>query len=79
MHFHVPVFLERAGAVGTTQSEIATCLDLLRERPEVRHFEVETYAWDVLPGPLRTDDLAAGIAREIEYIVGLATAEGPAP
>ena len=34
----------------------------------VRHFEVETYAWNVLPKELRTDDLAEGIAREILWL-----------
>ena len=32
------------------------------------HFEVETYAWNVLPEPLQPTDLAIGIARELQWL-----------
>ena len=71
VHFHVPLFLEAAGAVGTTQHEVATCLEVLADEP-VTHWEVETYAWDVLPEPLRSGTLAEGIARELDWLVSVA-------
>jgi hypothetical protein len=72
-HFHVPVFAERLGALGTTQGAIDDCLAELAswpvdERPTV---ELETYAWNSLPdGALGADGLAAGIAREIRWLDG---------
>lgn len=77
VHFHVPVFLDsldRAGVVGTTRGEIGAYLAAIQPGDETRHFEVETYAWDVLPPEVKTpehqtDDLADGIARELESIV----------
>jgi hypothetical protein len=68
VHFHVPVFLESIGALGTTQSTIGRCLRLMEARPEVRHFEVETYAWEVLPRSLQAGELAEGIAREMAWV-----------
>ncbi len=35
---------------------------------DCRHFEVETYAWTVLPDELKTTDLAQGIARELLWM-----------
>jgi hypothetical protein len=68
VHFHVPVFLERSGLIQTTQSEIAACLRAIRPGDGVHHFEVETYAWNVLPPELQTPDLADGIARELLWV-----------
>jgi sugar phosphate isomerase/epimerase len=67
VHFHVPIHLPVIGLLGTTQEQIGPCLALARELG-VRHFEVETYAWTVLPRHLRPSDLAAGIADEIRWL-----------
>ncbi|HEY8505190.1 MAG TPA: metabolite traffic protein EboE, partial [Gemmataceae bacterium] len=66
VHFHVPVYLDRFGHLETTQGEIRECLRALGPEPGV-HFEVETYAWGVLPEGLRVPELADGIARELEW------------
>ena len=54
VHFHVPVFAESVGGLDTTRDEIVSCLKVLEgagsEELRCRHFEVETYAWDRLPG-----------------------------
>ena len=73
VHFHVPIFLERLGPLETTAHEIDTWIELVRDRPEIRHFEVETYAWDVLPPSLAGVDLAEGIAHELTWLVERAT------
>ena len=44
------------------------CLAAAREMSDCRHFEVETYAWGVLPAELRQPDLAAGIADEMRWL-----------
>jgi len=67
-HFHLPIFVEKFGAIGTTNHEIVDCLKNIRKISDCRHFEIETYAWTVLPDELRTDDLAGGIAKELLWM-----------
>lgn len=68
VHFHVPIYSESLGLIGTTQSDIRKCIDSVRLSGQpLPHFEVETYAWNVLPEHLKQDTLADGIAREIEW------------
>jgi hypothetical protein len=65
VHFHVPVYLERFGRLETTQFAIRDCLRAIRG---CQHFEVETYAWGVLPTELQQPDLARGIADEMHWL-----------
>jgi len=78
IHYHVPIHLEGFGRLETTRDEIERCVEILRDRPEVRHYEVETYAWEVLPADLRAADLAEGIAREITWFAKHAKTGGAA-
>ena len=73
IHFHVPVFLDRFGWLSGSQSDIVACVRRCREFSDVSHFEVETYAWNVLPEELRGGHLADGIAREMRWFSDLAT------
>jgi hypothetical protein len=66
-HFHVPIYLREFGRLATTQEEILTCLAAARETSACTHYEVETYAWNVLPADLQQPELAAGIAREMQW------------
>jgi len=61
-HFHVPIFLDRIGLLETTQAEIVEALQAARRYSNCRHFEVETYAWSVLPPELRPALDTAGVA-----------------
>ena len=65
-HFHVPVHLDAIGRLGTTAREIPAAI-AHASRVDPPCFEVETYAWTVLPPHLRERDLAAGIARELAW------------
>lgn len=67
IHFHVPVYVGQFGLVSTTQSDILEALTILLGRGDCRHYEVETYAWGVLPTELRQGDLAVGIAQEMRW------------
>jgi hypothetical protein len=67
VHFHVPVFRERYGAFEGTQDYVAELLRLVRAGDVSRHFEVETYTWDVLPEEFRREGIVVGIAREVEW------------
>ena len=67
-HFHLPIFIERFGCLQTTNYEIADCLRSIYKLSDCRHFEVETYAWTVLPDGLKTSDLAQGISKELLWM-----------
>src|SRR5262249_50208453 len=67
VHFHVPIYLERFGYLQAMQQPIWDCLRVAASAGTTRHFEVETYAWGVLPPELQQPDLAAGIAQELEW------------
>lgn len=71
IHFHVPVYLERFGLLGTSRQQIVDCVRAAADHPELSHFEVETYAWGVLPEELQQPKLAAGIARELDWFSGV--------
>lgn len=70
VHFHVPLFLESIGSLETTQSDVLGLKKALQAHSHpVRHFEIETYAWNVLPGreSLAGASLSDGIAREMAW------------
>lgn len=67
VHFHVPIHLPSIGLLGTSQADIAEAITLAKSHG-TRHFEVETYAWTVLPPHLRPADLSGGIAHELRWL-----------
>jgi len=64
-HFHLPVFHEGSGAIGTTREFITQLLPRLQQETLL---EVETYTWDVLPPELRSGTVTASIVREINWL-----------
>lgn len=72
IHFHVPVDVASWGHIESTQGEIDTFLRLAQKNQNLfgpdLHFEVETYAWGVLPEAMRTPHLYEGIARELRWV-----------
>lgn len=74
-HFHVPVYLDNFGHLKATQADVRECLSEIAELSDCRHFEVETYAWNVLPKDLQVEDLAEGIAREMQWVLDSTRAE----
>jgi hypothetical protein len=76
IHFHVPIFLEHLGLIQTTRDEISKLLNYLNgpatQRPTFTgHFEIETYAWGVLPESMQAGSLNEGIAKEVAWFKGL--------
>lgn len=69
VHFHVPIHVQAIGELGTTQNQIRSAIKLALDHG-VKHFEVETYAWTVLPEALRPTELADGIAEEMRWVAG---------
>ncbi len=69
-HFHVPVFLDSLGELGTTRFAIEDALKFHKANPLSRQLEIETYTWDVLPEHLKTGDIVDYVTREIEWVRG---------
>lgn len=70
IHFHVPIFLERVGQLRTTRNDIAQCISALSSSGSpafTGHWEIETYAWTVMPEELRTSGLGTDIAHELKW------------
>ncbi len=67
IHYHVPIHLPHIEPLETTQSAITELLAAIRAEDGIRHYEVETYAWNVLPEDLRPRRLADGIAAEMRW------------
>jgi sugar phosphate isomerase/epimerase len=72
VHFHVPVFARELDLISTTQQEIEKFIQV-SQHLNIQHFEVETYAWNVLPQQYRGSygGLADGIAEELNWFSGL--------
>lgn len=72
VHFHVPIFLERFGHLTTTQDDIGAALSAISDPgldlDFTGHIEVETYAWSVLPEPMRRRGLADELADELRWL-----------
>jgi hypothetical protein len=69
IHFHVPLFTSNYDGLGSTQEYVRTILQLAARKRFARHFEIETYTWDVLPADLKID-LLDSIGREYEWVLG---------
>lgn len=68
VHFHVPIHAQPERVFSDTRDHIAGLLDLIAQDPGwCRHFEMETYTWEVLPESLRAHDVVEQITREYQY------------
>ncbi|MBI5852643.1 MAG: metabolite traffic protein EboE [Planctomycetes bacterium] len=66
-HFHVPVFWDDPGVLGSTQAELRCALRVLPA--DLALLEVETYTWSVLGRQwTEGDDFVAGIVRELAWL-----------
>ena len=81
IHFHVPIFASSLSGIGTTQAAIGECIQALESQAGTdsgskrfvfpQHFEIETYAWNVLPLAHRSRALTTDIAAEISWFRNL--------
>lgn len=67
-HFHVPVFAETLGELGTTQKELIEFLAEFKRAPCCPHLEVETYTFDLLPAELKRGSVVDNISRELNWV-----------
>jgi sugar phosphate isomerase/epimerase len=68
IHFHVPLFTREYQGLGSTQDYVRDVIAHASSSHATRHFEIETYTWDVLPAGLKID-LLESIAREYQWVL----------
>lgn len=66
-HFHVPIYAEAFPPLQTTRGELLRTLAAIRRASDVRHFEVETYTFHVLPESLRAAPVESHLVKELEF------------
>ncbi len=69
VHFHVPLFFEGRGALGTTAESLSPDFFRAALKGGVRHFEIETYSFGVLPPEMQAGGVVSAIAREYEWVL----------
>jgi len=71
IHFHIPLHQSPGSPLESTSDHISSVLDILKRTPGLcRHFEMETYTWEVLPGGLGTSDVVDQLVREYDWTLG---------
>jgi sugar phosphate isomerase/epimerase len=66
-HFHVPIYAEAFPPLTTTRGELLRTLSAILRGSDVRHFEVETYTFHVLPETLRAAPVESHLVSELEF------------
>jgi hypothetical protein len=68
IHFHIPLHARPTEVFDTTTHQILGVIDLLAENPNLcNHIEMETYTWEVLPGPLKNRNVVDQLADEYAW------------
>lgn len=68
IHFHVPLYARPDGGMDTTIDHLEAALDYLSGRRDLcRHYEFETYTWEVLPARMRSDSVVDQLVAEYEW------------
>jgi len=70
IHFHVPLFTDEFDGLLSTRDSISENVAYLLKYSDCRHFEIETYTWEVLPEGLKTN-LLDSIESEIRWTLQL--------
>jgi hypothetical protein len=71
IHYHVPLHAAPVPLWSTTADHLLGLLDDLAANPDdIRHLEMETYTWDVLPPQLRARSVVEQLVAEYEWTLG---------
>ena len=77
IHFHIPLHSSPGAPLESTSDQISSVLDIVKGSPDMcRHFEMETYTWEVLPGGLGAVDVVDQLVREYDWTLGEFDARG---
>jgi sugar phosphate isomerase/epimerase len=66
-HFHVPLYWKGTGVLRSTADQLTPAF-FADAAKLCRHFEIETYTFNVLPAALRRGGVDASIAREFAFV-----------
>jgi hypothetical protein len=69
IHFHVPLFWNGDEPLFSTAHTLDDAFWSRARSGACPHLEIETYTFDVLPPPLRRNDVVDSIAREFEWVL----------
>ena len=68
IHFHIPLHRSPGAPLESTNDHIQGVFDFLQTHTGVcRHFEMETYTWEVLPDDLGEGDVVNQLVREYDW------------
>lgn len=68
VHFHIPLHAQPEGEFSDTTAQISGVLDMIAANPSLcRHFEMETYTWEVLPESMQSVDVVDQLAKEYQW------------
>ena len=72
-HFHVPIWWDGAGALGTTRLDWQRAVKAVQAQKASAHLEIETYSWHVIPDEERAamGDLHACVAAEFAALTAV--------
>ena len=69
IHFHVPLYVSEYEGVASTASDLTPAFFRAAADTGVRHFEIETYTFHVLPPALRRQAVEESIAAEYAWVL----------
>lgn len=69
VHFHVPLFANNFGALGSTVSTLEPRFFHALRKGVTSHLEIETYTFDVLPAEFSPGDVVKSVAREYSWVL----------
>jgi len=68
VHFHIPLHARPEGDFSDTTAQISGVLAEVAKNPAMcRHFEMETYTWEILPAHLQSGDVVDQLTAEYEW------------
>lgn len=77
VHFHIPLHAQPEPPFESTADHLLGVMDGLAAEPGLcRHVEMETYTWEVMPGPLREGAVVDQLAAEYAWTLGHLRARG---
>jgi hypothetical protein len=68
IHFHIPLHAPATPLFGNTQDHLLGVLDLVAADPGLcRHFEMETYTWEVMPAAMKNRSVVDQLVAEYDW------------
>ena len=69
IHFHVPLYFEKYGALGSTINELTPSFFETIKELEIECLEIETYTFNVLPPELQTKGIVKSVTSEYQWLL----------